>query len=217
MKPTALRMLSRALDGPDTDDVEALTAWAALASSDARRAEVAAYVLAAAQGGQLGPDGGHGSLKHLLWWLRDHAGSLYEPAALVVLSEAVASTWPLGAAAHHLADHHLVGGLTRQALEADRSADLARHLTWETLTTWRVAWNRTTLNLSKVAFRAGADFYAAVSTDGGCLMARRGLTIEAFPCADGWVQPYPNLVVLRRAGTLVDEAAMRAWLTGAAS
>lgn len=75
-----------------------------------------------------------------------------------------------------------------------------------------MAWNRTGLNLSKVAFRAGADYYAAVSQEGGCLMAKRGKSIEGFPAREGWTQPYPNLMVLTRPGTLEDETAMRAWL-----
>jgi len=90
----------------------------------------------------------------------------------------------------------------------------ARNLTWEDTPRGRVAWNLTTLNLNlgKLAIRMGATYYAAVSREGGCLMAASGVSIEGFPVGDGWTQPSPNLVVLRRPGTLEDEARIRRYL-----
>lgn len=214
MKPTPLRGLARHLGGPDTDDAAELASWAGTVGRGTdRRAAVARYLLAASTGGLTAPRSGRGSLKHLAWWLRDHAGSLYEPALTAVLEAALAADWPLERAADALRDHPLVGGFAHQALAAEPAEELARHLVWEDTPRGRIAWNRTTLNLSKIAFRGGADYYAAVSLEGGCLMARRGLVIEGFPLGD-WVQPYPNLAVLARPGRLEDEMRIRTYLLG---
>lgn len=231
MKPTALQLLAHVLRGPDTSDAATLAAWVASETVErlgstyvvppgpvaGRRAQVIRYVARAAAG-ELGHDGGYGSLKHLLWWLRDHAGGLYESAGRAVLEAALASNWSLVNAAEHLRAHPLVGGFATQALQSERAIDLARHLTWEDMPRGRVAWNRTTLNLSKIAFRGGARWYVAVSTAGGCLMGARGQVIAGFAAAaaaDDWTQPYPNLVMLRRPGTLADEQRIRQYLDNA--
>lgn len=217
MTPTALHLFVRhLLGGPDTPVLPELHAWLERtpARTDRERA-MRDYLLAASRSGGLShAQTRRGSLKHLLWWLRDHAGSLYEPAALAVLEAACASETPLEDLAESLRAHPLIGGLVQQALRSERADDLVRHLLFEDSPRGRVAWNRTTLNLSKLAFARGARYYAALSIEGGCLMAARGTVMLEFPLTDGWSQPYPNLVLLRRPAQLQDESHLRRYLHG---
>ncbi|RMH32092.1 MAG: hypothetical protein D6690_14670 [Nitrospirae bacterium] len=157
--------------------------------------------------------GGRGSLKHLLWWLRDHAGEMYVPAVQAALSMALEHPdIPLSALTAHALDHPLLGVFASTSLASPPAHDLADKLLFEELPKGRTAWNFSTTNLAKVAFRSGARFYAAISAQGGCLMGARGVLIEAFPLPPTWVQPYPNLVVFKEPGTAEHEATIRRYL-----
>ncbi len=195
----------RKCNPPDTADARALRRWIKMHSRTAREREMAGYLIAASDG-RLGRRGGGGSLKHVLWWLRDYAGPLYLPAAKGVLRylldhpgvslAGVAEHLQFVPTAAHFAD------LIRQG--ANGAALAEAHLEVCRVGRWLVAVNRTTLNLTSVAMRhTPADLYVAASERGMVIKVRREVS---FPLGtvvkrlrDGWVLPYPDLAVGRRA------------------
>lgn len=191
-------------DPPDTIDARALRRWIKTHSRTTREREVAGYLIAAADS-RLGRRGGGGSLKHVLWWLRDYAGGLYLPAAKGVLRYLLDHP---GVPLHHVVDHvefvpaaaHFAG-LIREG--ADGAALVEAHLEVRRVGRWLVAMNRTTLNLTGVAMRhTDADVYVAASERGMLIKVRRGVPFPLQSVTerlrDGWVLPYPDLALRRR-------------------
>jgi hypothetical protein len=170
---------------------------------------VARYLIRAAEGGGA-PGTRAGSLKHLLWRLRDRAGELYEDLAGVLLRRVLDDPdLPLheGLAARLLHDD-LLGPWVQQALAGARREELAARLEWEEVGPFRVAFNPRPENLVKIAMEAGADLYAAASAAGAALKARRekGRPQVILPKAldaiceragGKWAAPYPDLRVCR--------------------
>lgn len=216
-KPTPLVILARLLAErrgklpPVFGEREAEEARDALRrlAQTRREREVAEYLIQAATGGGV-PGFRAGSLKHLLWWLRDHAGELYEPLARALLNRALETPdLPLheGLASRLLHDA-LLGAWVQKALEGTRREDLVACLEWEKIGSFEVAFNRTEANLLKPAMEAGAHLYAAASKSGAALKARRGEGGEPLippevlnaicDLAGGeWAAPYPDLRVCR--------------------
>jgi hypothetical protein len=174
-----------------------------------REREVAQYLIRAAAGGGA-PGTRAGSLKHLLWLLRDRAGELYEPLARALLERVLDDPdLPLheGLAARLLHDDRL-GPWAQQALAGARREALAALMEWEEIGPFRVAFNPHPINLLKAAMEAGADLYVAASAAGAALKARRekgqaqAIPPEALDAicerAGGeWKAPYPDLRVCR--------------------
>jgi hypothetical protein len=174
-----------------------------------REQEVAEYLIRAAARGRA-PGTRAGSLKHLLWLLRDRAGELYEPLARALLRRVLDDPdLPLheGLAARLLHDD-LLGPWVQQALEGARREELAALMEWKTVGLFRVAFNPTEKNLTKAAMEGGADLYVAASAAGAALKARwekgqpQVIPPEALDAicerAGGkWAVPYPDLRVCR--------------------
>ena len=194
----------RGVAPPSTGDARALRRWLRRHAQSRRERELVEYLIAASDG-RLGRRGGGGSLKHVLWWLRDYAGSLYLPAAKDVLRylldhpgvslAGVAEHLQFVPTAAHFAD------LVRQGTDG---AALARaHLEVRRVGRWLVAVNRTTLNLTRVAMRhTPADLYVAASERGMVIKVRREVSFPLGTAVkwlgDGWVRPYPDLALRRR-------------------
>jgi hypothetical protein len=173
-----------------------------------RERAVAEYLIRAARGGARGT--GAGSLKNLLWTLRDHAGERYEPLAERLLRRVLEDPdLPLheGLAQRMLTDP-LLGQWAREALAGARREELAARLEWEDIGPFRVAFNSTAENLLKTAMEKKADLYAAASTTGAALKARRGedgapvippeiLDAICVRAGGKWVAPYADLRVCR--------------------
>jgi len=187
----------------------------------ARFREVWAYLERAARGGA--PGTGAGSLKHLLWMLRDQAGPHYERLAAALLDRVLEDPdLPLHEGlAGRLRDDPVLGPWARLALEGAYRAAMARRLRWETIGGWRVAFNDTPLNLLAVAADLGADLYVAASEAGAALKAIReggfppDLLDRIAAAAGGrWAAPYPDLRVCREGAPDIRalEAAVRAVL-----
>jgi len=174
-----------------------------------REREVAEYLIRAATGGRA-PGTRAGSLKHLLWWLRDHGGAQYEDLAQALLRRVLDDPdLPLheGLAARLLHDS-LLGSRVQEALAGARREELAALMEWEQIGRFRVAFNPHPINLLKAAMEAGADLYVAASAAGAALKARRekgqaqAIPPEALDAiceqAGGkWAAPYPDLRVCR--------------------
>ncbi len=161
---------------------------------DERSREVVHYLIAASDA-KLERYGAGGSLKHILWWLRDNAGDLYVPAARDAVSLALEGTWPLSNALPHLKQGRIVGQYVEVIAESSNASELLRAIEEEIVGPWRVAVYEGTLNLLKPVMRAGFDVYVAMSERGGVMKVRRGLTVDGhlFP---GWKQVYPDLLIL---------------------
>ena len=159
-----------------------------------RQREVTGYMIAAADG-LLGRRGSGGSLKHVIWWLRDNAGELYVPAARETLKLALDGTWPLSNALPHLKGGRVVGQFLGALGETTHVQALLSEVREVQAGPWRVAVYEGTRNLLKPVMRAGFDAYAALSERGGVVKVRRGLTVDGsrFP---GWKQVYPDLLIL---------------------
>lgn len=161
------------------------------------------YLDRAARGGRA-PGTGAGSLKNLLWLLRDRARELYPGLARALLIRVLEDPdLPLheGLAGRLLSDP-LLGSWACQALEGAPLQELIRLLEWEEIAGWRVAFNFAPANLLSAAARAGADLYAAASSRGAALKAigrfPAGLLDEIVREAGGeWAAPYPDLRVCR--------------------
>ena len=224
-KPTPLVILARLLaerrgeEPPAFGEREAEEVRDALArlARTPREREVARYLIRAAEGGGA-PGTGAGSLKHLLWWLRDHGGAQYERAARALLRRVLDDPdLPLheGLAARLLHDD-LLGPWAQEALAGARREELAARLEREQIGPFRVAFNPHPVNLLKAAMAAGADLYVAASAAGAALKARREKgqrqaippeVLDAICVRAGgkWAAPYPDLRVCRE-GTPTLEA-----------
>jgi hypothetical protein len=217
MKPTPLVILAHLLakrwkERPPTfgerEAEEVREALNRLARTPRER-EVARYLIQAAAGGRA-PGTSTGSLKHLLWWLRDHAGELYERLARALLERVLEDpNLPLheGLASRLLHDA-LLGVWVQKALEGARREDLVACLEWEEINGFLVAFNPTEANLLKPAMEAGADLYVAASESGAALKSRKGTDGEPLipseilnaiceKAGGKWADPYPDLRVCR--------------------
>jgi hypothetical protein len=124
---------------------------------------VAEHLIRAAKGGGT-PGTRAGSLKHLLWWLRDHAGELYEHLARALLERVLENpSLPLheGLASRLLHDA-LLSAWVQKALEGARQEDLVACLEWEKIGGFLVAFNPTEANLTKPAMEAGAHLFSQI-------------------------------------------------------
>lgn len=215
--PTPLVILARLLaerrgeEPPAFGEREAEEVRDALArlARTRREREVAEYLIRAAAGGGA-PGTGAGSLKHLLWWLRDHGGAQYEPLARALLGRVLEDPGlPLheGLAVRLLHDD-LLGSWVQEALAGARREELAALMEWEEIGPFRVAFNPHSMNLLKTAMEAGADLYAAASEAGAVLKVRRDRgQPQAIPpevldaicerAGGKWAAPYPDLRVCR--------------------
>jgi hypothetical protein len=216
-KPTPLVILARLLAERRGEEPPAFGEREAEEVRDAlrrlartpREREVARYLIRAAEGGGA-PGTGAGSLKHLLWMLRDRAGELYEPLARALLGRVLDDPdLPLheGLAARLLHDS-LLGSWAQKALAGARREELAARLEWEEIGPFRVAFNPRPENLLKAAMEAGADLYVAASAAGAALKARRekgrpqaippeALDAICIRAGGKWAAPYPDLRVCR--------------------
>jgi len=217
MKPTPLVILARLLAERRGEEPPAFGEREAEEVRDAlrrlartrREQEVAEYLIRAATGGGA-PGTGAGSLKSLLWTLRDHAGPLYEPLARALLERALEDPdLPLHEGlAERLLHDSLLGPWAQKALEGARREELAALMEWEQIGPFRVAFNPRPENLVKIAMEAGADLYVAASAAGAALKARREKgQRQAIPpkaldaicerAGGKWTKPYPDLRVCR--------------------
>jgi hypothetical protein len=237
-KPTPLVILARLLAERRGEEPPAFGEREAEEVRDAlrrlartpREREVARYLIRAAEGGGA-PGTGAGSLKHLLWLLRDRAGELYEPLARVLLRRVLDDPdLPLheGLAARLLHDS-LLGSWAQKALAGARREELAARLEWEEIGPFRVAFNPRPENLLKAAMEAGADLYAAASEEGAALKARRekgrpqavppeALDAICIRAGGKWAAPYPDLRVCREGAPTLEalRAAVREILSARA-
>ncbi len=203
VSPSPLQILLSVVANMDVQQttVDATELRAQLRSIATRRggrtAEVIEYLCAAADGGgKLGKSGRGGSLKYVLWWLRDHAGELYVPAAQETVRMALADRWPLGQALQHLASGRVVGVFVAAMRDTTQSGQaLLAKVQTQRIGQWRVATYTGSENLTKLVMGAGFDVYVALSSRGGVVKARRGLVLDgtAFP---GWKQVYRDLLIL---------------------
>jgi len=210
MSPTALQLAAEVLGErrkiitPQTRDHDVLRRWLQENCRTRRERRVVNYLIQAAADKLPKHQTAGGSLKHVLWSLRDIGRELYPPAAKNLL--------------RYLFDHPEVSlanvlpslrqipvaGQFAEALSSGVSTQaLAARLEIRRVGRWQIAINRTPLNLLKVAMsRTKADIYLASSEQGGCIKIRRGVgfDLERFlgglNC--GWSQPYPDLAVLKR-------------------
>ena len=196
--PTPLQILLSILTDVSPDDAPSDAAeirrLLRRSVSTPRQHEVAAYLIAASDG-LLGRQGSSGSLKHVVWWLRDNAGELYVPAARETLRAALDGTWPLSSALPHLQGGRVVGQFLDAIGGAAHAQALLSQVREVRAGSWRVAVYEGTRNLLKPAMRAGFDVYAALSDRGGVVKVRRGLSVDASPFP-GWKQVYPDLLIL---------------------
>lgn len=189
-------------EAPSTGEAQQLRRWLKEHTQSPRERELAAYLIAACGRGRLGRRGGGGSLKHVLWWLRDYGGESYPAAAKDVLHYLLDHP---GVPLHNVVDHvpripaaAPFAGMLRDG--ADGAVLAEAHLEVRLAGRWRVAINRTTLNLTGVALRhTAADVYVAVSARGAVIKPRRSLAFALAPVVarlgDGWVQPYSDLAL----------------------
>jgi hypothetical protein len=188
---------------PSTADARALRRWLKAHAGTPRERELVSYLIAAC-GRSLGNRGGGGSLKHVLWWLRDYARRAYPTAAKEILSYLLNHPEvPL----HDVIDHVRFVPAAASFVDAIRngadSETLARtHLNVRQAGRWSVVINRTTINLLSAAMRyTAAQVYVAVSARGAVIKVRRRvsfpLTSVVAELGDGWAHPYPDLAVRR--------------------
>jgi len=189
---------------PASASSHALQRWLNENTTSPREREIAWYLIDASIGGRLKRRGGYGTLKYVLWWLRDYAGELYPAAARGVLrcllqrkdlppgsSRVVDEIVPLVPEAASFRD--LMSGAKGEIL-VDAHIELRR------VGRWLLAINRTKLNLLSVVMKhTDADVYVASSIRGSVVKVRRGCD---FPLAElvsrlgeDWVQPYPDLAI----------------------
>lgn len=186
--------------------------WLAENARTPREREIARYLCAASSGGRLGQRGGYGTLKYVLWWLRDYAGDVYPAAARGVLRFLLRHPYIAPG-------DRIIDTVVPQVPEAASFRDLMTgadgptlieaHIELRRAGRWLLAINRTPLNLLSVVMKhTDADVYVAVSTRGAVIKARRG---NDFPVAaiaarlrEDWVQPYPDLALCTRAGDEIE-------------
>ncbi len=199
---------ARAVEPPSTADARTLRRWLKKRARTSREREIVGYLIAACEG-RLGNRGGGGSLKHALWWLRDHAGKAYLPVAREVLQYLLAHPEvPLHDVIDHLPVSTAASFVDAIRCGADGKTLARAYLEVRQVGRWTVAINRTTLNLLSVAMRyTDAQVYVAASERGAVVKVRRRvsfpLTSVVVRLGEGWVQPYFDLAV--RKGPAGDE------------
>ncbi len=213
-RPTPLALLVRILsqnlgiDPPVARSPHELRELARRFAISRREREVAEYLIRASAGGGA-PGTGKGSLKNILWLLRDRAGGDYEELASYLIRLVLDNfLLPLD---EHLAarirDDPVIGRWAQKALEQPPAIKLAENLICHEFGGWLVAFNATSMNLLKPAVLAGSALYVASSTDGrgvrtAVLKAIResGFPLEllgeiAREAGGKWIQPYPDLMI----------------------
>ncbi|MEM1551046.1 MAG: hypothetical protein QXH03_00060 [Candidatus Bathyarchaeia archaeon] len=134
---------------------------------------------------------GWGSLKHVLWSIRDRAGEDYEKAMKEVIREVLEGNFPLQSCFHHLKS--LPPEYSRMIEGGEGREELISLLEFREVGPFRVAINRTSRNLASIAFREGADYYIAVSSEGAVVMGKQRPVREVRKLSGEWVYPYPNM------------------------
>lgn len=184
------------------DEAQALRRFLDTLQKNRREREVAEYLIRASSGGGH-RDTGAGSLKHLLWLLRDRAGEHYEPLAKHLLSLVLdRPDLPLGG---RLADALLydpvLGMWARMVMEGFPVEELAARMEFMKAGRWVIALNRTSLNLLKVAAARGVSLYVASSEQGAVIKAIResGFPLHllrqiAQEAGGKWTMPYPDMI-----------------------
>lgn len=166
-----------------------------MAYADDRTREVADYIDKAIKA-ELGELGKGGSLKFVLWWLRDNLPAMeYETAAAAAIKAALEFSWPLDRALHHLKRCIALSAYAEEMENAPSKEELAAGLDLRKVGELNVAYNNTPRNLKKAAFAAGADVYVSVTQKGTLISARRGMSFDGL--SPEWQQPYPNLALRR--------------------
>ena len=198
---TPLQIFVEVLTGQTAPaDAQELRALARRHAYTRRAREIAEYLIAAAEERLPREKKAGGSLKHVLWTLRDVAGDLYEPAAREVLQLLLLSrpNAPLTNVLPHIHNLPIAGTFYEHMTEAQDWRALARFLEERQGGPWRVAVNTTPRNLTDVAMRLGYDVMVARSEKGAVVKARRGLRVDAARLpGTGWKQVYPDLVIWR--------------------
>ena len=198
--PTPLQVWVAVLGGSPDADAHVLKRQAKRLAQSRRDREIAEYLIAAVEGKLPRRQKAGGSLKHILWWLRVHAGDVYEPAARAVLNEARRGTWPLSNTLPNVSHLPILGAFL-QDLQApvDWRALAKQSLVERRIGGLLVAVNTTALNMTGPAMRLGYDVMVARSSVGAAVKTRRGLVVDvtALPASVYWAQPYPDLAVWR--------------------
>lgn len=194
---------------PESKHPAQIRAWLLANARKDRERQIARYLIDAADG-RLGPRGGRGSLKNLLWWLREYAGHAYHRLAQTVLVYALANAdSDLESIAEELQRVPGLSFCARQALKGADKSELAESLSVQTLGDWRVAVNTTAANLLAVAMQVtDADLYVAASERGAVVKARKGIPFD-MPAAvaqldrqacGGWKLAHPDYAFRPRKG-----------------
>lgn len=202
---------------PSTANARKLRRWLKKHTRSGREREIVEYLIAACGRGSLGRRGGTGSLKHVLWWLRDYGGKAYRAAAKGVLQYLLDHPdVPLHDVIDHVEFVSAAASFVEMMREGADGAFLAEvHLEVRQVGPWLMVINRTTLNLLSVAFsHTDAEIYVAASDRGAVIKVRRGVHFALEPVVarlgDEWVQPYPDLAV--RTGRPAGDEDLRAIL-----
>ena len=158
-----------------------------------RLKEVGQYILDASEG-RLKQRKGGGSLKHVLWFLRDNLSAEVSNMLCRRLIQTVLDHpgWDLGFILPHLQDLPDFQPYLESLTKPTDQAELIKNLTFIIKDGYRVAVNTTAHNLNRPAFNSGADVVLAASFKGVMVMARRGLIVHGLAEDEGWVQKYPN-------------------------
>lgn len=159
--------------------------------------EVAAYLEAAAKN-QLGPKGGYGSLKHVLYLIRDYApDEVYEAAVKEVLNAAVLGDWPIATGAFRSCQYlPLSGGLLQGVDKIDTRSEALNGIESIKKGEYKVAVSTAARNVTKAVMEAGYDCLVAKSEIGSVVKVRRGLRVDAKKLPGAfWRQAYPDLAV----------------------
>ena len=193
---------------PTSASCRALRQWLEANARSPRERELAQYLVDASIGGKLGRRGGYGTLKYVLWWLRDHAGELYPAAARGVLGCLLQRT-DLFPGSSRIVEEVIplvpeAASFRRLMSGANGPVLVETYIELRRVGRWLLAINHTTLNLLSVVMKhTAADVYVASSTRGNVVKVRRRCN---FPLAavvarlgEGWVQPYPDLALCSEA------------------
>ena len=178
------------------------------------------YIIAASGRG-IGRRGGGGSLKHVIWWLRDYAGELYVPSGRAVLDYVIDhDDVPLTNVVDNLQFVPAAAAFEEQIRKGADAHTLAKaHLKLEQAGRWLVVVNRSTLNLLSVAMNCTeADVYVAASARGTVIKVRRRITALSLTTIVGelsnriggeWAHPYHDMALRKgRADDSVLEAVL---------
>ena len=185
---------------------EEIHAWLKSHARTSREQEIAWYLTRAATGVLHPREKRAGSLKHILWWLRDHGGELYVPAARAILAYLMEHhEVSLTAVGDALPAIPLAAHLQEIILQGVDKRELASRLQLLQAGRWIVAYNRTSLNLTGIALSlTPAHLYFATSSRGRVIKVRREVTFplgellqELKKISPEWVQPYPDMILAR--------------------